>query len=224
MTPSDVDGLFATGPLSLATLDLGVQLGIEPRYTDSTNIGGSSFEAHVNHARAAIGAGLCEVALIAYGATPRSSRGTARRGVDSSPYEDPYNPMLPIAGYALAASRHMHEFGTTREQLAEVAVAARQWAQMNPKAWSRDPLTVADVLSAPMVCDPFTVRDCCLVTDGGAAAVVTTAERARTLRQAARPPARRGRGPQPPPHLRDARPHDDVGRAVRAPARSPRPV
>ena len=188
LAPSDVDGLFATGPLSLATLDLGVQLGIEPRYTDSTNIGGSSFEAHVNHARAAIGAGLCEVALIAYGATPRSSRGTARRGVDSSPYEDPYNPMLPIAGYALAASRHMHEFGTTREQLAEVAVAARQWAQMNPKAWSRDPLTVGDVLSSPMVCDPFTVRDCCLVTDGGAAAVVTTAERARSL-------------PKPPVHL-----------------------
>ncbi len=188
LRPSDVDGLFATGPLSLATLDLGVQLGIEPRYTDSTNIGGSSFEAHVNHARAAIGAGLCEVALIAYGATPRSSQGTARRGVDSSPYEDPYNPMLPIAGYALAASRHMHEFGTTREQLAEVAVAARQWAQMNPKAWSRDPLTVDDVLSSPMVCDPFTVRDCCLVTDGGAAAVVTTAERARSL-------------PRPPVHL-----------------------
>ncbi len=181
LTTGDVDGLFSAGPLSLPTLDLGAHLGIEPTYTDSTNIGGSSFLAHVNHARAAIGAGLCEVALIAYGATPRSSRGATRRGIEGSPYEDAYNPMLPIAAYALAASRHMYEFGTTHEQLAEVAVAARQWAQMNPKAWSRDPLDIAGVLGAPMVCEPFTVRDCCLVTDGGAAAIVTSAERARSL-------------------------------------------
>jgi len=188
LTTADVDGLFAAGPWSLPTLDLGAYLNIQPSYTDSTNIGGSSFVAHVNHARAAINAGLCEVALIAYGATPRSSRGTSRRGIEGSPYEDPYDPMLPIAAYALAASRHMYEFGTTHEQLAEVAVAARQWAQMNPKAWSREPLDIDGVLNAPLVCDPFTVRDCCLVTDGGAAAVVTTAERARTL-------------PKPPVHL-----------------------
>jgi acetyl-CoA acetyltransferase len=99
------------------------------------------------------------------------------------PYEAPYRPLLPVTAYALAASRHMHEFGTTREQLAEVAVAARAWAQLNPKAWSREPLSIADVLASPMVCDPLTVRDCCLVTDGGAAVVVVSAERARTLRQ-----------------------------------------
>ncbi|HEY3191040.1 MAG TPA: acetyl-CoA acetyltransferase, partial [Solirubrobacteraceae bacterium] len=182
--PGDVDGLFsASSQLPMPTLNLGEELGIQPRYSDSTNIGGSSFEAHVNHARAAITAGLCDVALIAYGSTQRSVGRAKASHAEVSPYEAPYRPMLPIAGYALAAARHMHEFGTTREQLAEVAVAARNWAQLNPVAWSRDPLTVDDVLAAPMVCDPLSVRDCCLVTDGGAAAVVVSAERARSLRK-----------------------------------------
>ena len=181
---TDVDGLFsAATQLAMPTLNLGERLRIRPRYTDSTNIGGSSFIAHLEHAARAIDAGLCEVALIAYGSTQRTvGRKTASRP-DLSPFEAPYRPPLPVAGYALAASRHMHEFGTTREQLAEVAVAARRWAAMNPVAWSRDPLTIEDVLSAPMVCDPFTVRDCCLVTDGGAAAVVVSAGRAATLRK-----------------------------------------
>src|SRR3954463_1649230 len=95
-----------------------------------------------------------------------------------------------MTAYALAAMRHMHEFGTTREQLAEVAVAARQWAQLNPAAWSRDSLTVADVLALPTLCDPFTVRDCCLVTDGGAAAVVVSARHPGPLGTAAAPPPR----------------------------------
>jgi acetyl-CoA acetyltransferase len=93
--------------------------------------------------------------------------------------------MLPVTAYGLAAARHMHEFGTTREQLAEVAVSARAWAQGNERAWSRTPLTIEDVLASPLVCDPLRVRDCCLVTDGGAAVVVTSVQRARTLR---RPP------------------------------------
>jgi acetyl-CoA acetyltransferase len=183
---ADVDGLFAASTqLPMATLDLGQYLGIEPRYSDSTQVGGSSFVAHLQHARAAIAAGLCEVALIAYGSTQRLvGRGSASVP-EIDPYEAPYRPILPVAAYALAASRHMHEFGTTREQLAEVAVAARAWAAMNPKAFKREPLTVADVLEAPMVCDPLGVRDCCLVTDGGGAAVVTSLERARELR---RPP------------------------------------
>jgi acetyl-CoA acetyltransferase len=154
-------------------------------WTDSTNIGGSSFEAHVHHAALAIDAGLCDVVLIAYGSTQRSVTRAKATSSEVSPYEEAYKPMLPIAGYALAASRHMHEFGTTREQLAEVAVAAREWAAMNPLAWSRDPLSVEDVLASPLVCDPLTVRDCCLVTDGGGAAVLVSAERARSL---ARPP------------------------------------
>src|SRR4051812_25310906 len=183
---SDVDGLFAASTqLPMPALNLGEYLGIQPRWTDTTNIGGSSFEAHVQHAAAAIGAGLCDVALIAYGSTQRSVGRSKATSSEISPYEEPYRPLLPIAGYALAASRHMHEFGTTREQLAEVAVAARAWAAMNPVAWSRNPLTVDDVLASPLVCDPLTVRDCCLVTDGGGAAVLVSAERARALR---RPP------------------------------------
>jgi acetyl-CoA acetyltransferase len=141
--------------------------------------------AHVDHARAAIAAGLCDVALIAYGSTQRSV-GRANASVQEiDRFEAPYNPMLPVTAYGLAAARHMHEFGTTREQLAEVAVSARAWAQRNERAWSRKPLTIDDVLASPLVCDPLTVRDCCLVTDGGAAIVVTSAERARDLR---RPP------------------------------------
>jgi len=184
LTVADVDGLFSTASqLPMAALNLGEQLGIQARHLDATNIGGSSFEAHVNHARLAIEAGACDVALIAYGSTQRTVGRSTTANREISPYEEPYKPMLPIAGYALAASRHMHEFGTTREQLAEVAVAARAWAQMNPVAWSREALTVEDVLDSPMVCEPLTVRDCCLVTDGGGALVMTSAERARSLRK-----------------------------------------
>ena len=182
----DVDGVFAaTTQLPMAPLNLAEALGVRPRYVDGTQVGGSSAMAHVAHARAAIGAGLCDVALIAYGSTQRSvGRATASvQEIDA--YEAPYRPLLPITGYALAAARHMHAFGTTPEQLAEVAVAARAWAQGNERAWSRDPLSVADVLRAPRVCDPLGVRDCCLVTDGGGALVVVAAERAAELRGAA---------------------------------------
>jgi acetyl-CoA acetyltransferase len=182
----DVDGLFAaTTQLPMATLNLAEQLGVRARFADGTQIGGSSAMAHVDHARAAIAAGLCEVALIAYGSTQRSVGRASASVQEIDAYEAPYRPLLPVAAYALAASRHMHEFGTTPEQLAEVAVAARAWARRNERAWSRDPLTVAGVLAAPRVCDPFGVRDCCLVTDGGGALVLVSAERARDLR---RPP------------------------------------
>ncbi len=168
-----VDGLFAsTSQLNMPALSAAEQLGIRPRYLDGTNVGGSSFVAHLAHAAAAIEAGRCEVALIVYGSTQRLvGRGSASvQEID--PYEAPYAPMNPVTAYALAASRHMHEFGTTPEQLAEVAVSARRWAQLNPGAWSRDELAIEDVLASPRVCDPLGVRDCCLVTDGGAAAVL----------------------------------------------------
>ena len=100
-----------------------------------------------------------------------------------NPYETPFRPFLPATAYALAASRHMHQYGTTREQLAAVAVAAREWALLNPAAWEKKPLTIDEVLSARMVSYPFTVRDCCLITDGGGAAIMTTAERARSLKK-----------------------------------------
>ena len=146
-------------------------------------MGGSSFVSHLFHAAAAIDAGLCEVALIAYGSTQRSGGGRLVSASEASPYEAPYRPRYPVSMYALATSRHMHEYGTTREQLAEVAVAAREWAKLNPKAFVRDNLTVEDVLNSRMVSSPLSVLDCCLVTDGGAAAVVTSAERARQLKK-----------------------------------------
>ena len=182
---SDVDGLFAASTqLRFTTTALAEYLGIVPRYQDSTQIGGSSFMSHVTHAMAAIEQGLCEVAVIAYGSTQRSlSRATASPR-EFNPYESPYRPMLPVSAYAMAAGRHMHQYGTTIEQLAEVAVAARRWALLNPVAWEKKPLTIADVLAAPRVSDPLGVRDCCLVNDGGGAIVLTSAARARTLAKA----------------------------------------
>jgi acetyl-CoA acetyltransferase len=179
---ADVDGLFSASAYHhMPTLSVGEYLGIKPRYSDATSMGGSSFVSHLFHAAAAIDAGLCEVAVIAYGSTQRSGGGRLVSGAEPDPYETPYYPRYPVSMYALAASRHMHEYGTTREQLAEVAVAARQWAKLNPKAFMRDDLTVDDVLASRMVSSPLSVRDCCLVTDGGGAAVVTSAERARHL-------------------------------------------
>ena len=180
---SDVDGLFVRTRGIEPSVEAAEYLGIRPRYTDSTDLGGCSFEAYVNHAIAAIATGQCEVALIAYASRQRTMR--ARRasyGADTSlsgQFEVPYGMLMPIAQYALIAARHMHDFGTTPDQLAEVAVAARQWAALNPKAFERDPLSVADVLASPMIAEPLRKLDCCLITDGGGAVVVTSAERAR---------------------------------------------
>jgi acetyl-CoA acetyltransferase len=188
LSTADVDGLYAASTqLPWASLNLGEALGIQPRTSDSTMVGGASPIAHLAHARAAIAAGDCEVALIAYGSTQRSVGRDKASVQEISPWEAPYRPLLPLSAYALAASRHMHEFGTTADHLAAVAVAARRWALDNPRAWThgKGPLTVRDVLDAPRVCDPLGVKDCCLLTDGGGALVVTSAERARTLR---RPP------------------------------------
>src|SRR5919199_3263561 len=180
----DVDGLFsASAYYHMPTLSVGEYLGIRPRYSDATNMGGSSFVSHLFHAAAAIDAGLCEVALIAYGSTQRSQGGRLVSGSEILPYEAPYEPRHPVSMYALAASRHMHEYGTTREQLAEVAVAAREWAKLNPKAFMHDDLSIEDVLSSRMVSSPLSILDCCLVTDGGGALLVTSAERAKDLRK-----------------------------------------
>lgn len=184
LTIVDVDAVFSHSAFySMPTVTLAERMGIRPRYSDSTAVGGSSFLAHLRHAAAAIDAGLCEVALIAYGSNQRSaSGGLVASGHSHIPsYETPFGPRLPVSAYALAAARHMHEFGTTREHLAEVAVAARRWAQRNPSAFERADLTIDEVLGSRMISTPLTVRDCCLVTDGGGAIVVTSAERARDL-------------------------------------------
>lgn len=184
LVPADVDAVFSHSAFyPMPTVALAEHLGIRPRFSDSTATGGSSFLAHLRHATAAIDAGMCEVALIAYGSNQRSaSGGLISSGQSFLPsYETPFKPRLPVSAYALAAARHMHEFGTTREQLAEVAVAARRWAQLNPVAFERGDLTIEDVLGSRMVSSPLTARDCCLVTDGGGAVVVTSADRAKDL-------------------------------------------
>src|SRR5215207_3633664 len=152
----DVDGLFsASAYYSMATVSAGEYLGIRPRYSDATNMGGSSFVSHLLHAAAALEAGLCEVALVVYASTQRSGGGFRGLSEPPNPYETPYRPRYPVSMYALAASRHMHEYGTTREQLAEVAVAARGWARLNPKAFMREDLTVDDVLASRVVSSPL---------------------------------------------------------------------
>lgn len=185
---ADVDGLFAVSMHAVfPALTYGEYLGIQPRFSEATIVGGSSAVMQMQHAAMALEHGLCDVALIVYGSNQRTASGRLHSpsGAENLPYEKPYALRSPIAGYAMSAARHMHDYGTTREQLAEVAVAARMWAAMNEEAFDRAPLTAEEVLASRMVCDPLTVRDCCLVTDGGGAVVMTRAERARDL---AKPP------------------------------------
>ena len=182
---SDVDGLFCTMMEdSMPALMAAEYLGIQPRFIDGTMSGGSSFVNYLTSATMALDAGLCDVALIVYGSNQRTASGRLVTASRPPAYEAPYNPRYPISAYAMAAARHMHEYDTTREQLADVAVAARAWAQRNPEAFERGPLTREDVLGARMVGDPLTVRDCCLVTDGGGAIVMVRADRARDFPKA----------------------------------------
>jgi acetyl-CoA acetyltransferase len=189
LTLADVDGVCH----GQSSVGLAEYLGIHPRFTESTNTGGSSYEIHVEHAAAAIAAGLCEVVIGVYASTPRGDRRHGRSREFQRPpgpnpmveWELPYGMRMPMGPYALAASRHMAEFGTTSEQLAAIAVSTRAWAALNPRARYRDPITVEDVLASPMQSSPLHLLDCCLVTDGAGAFVMTSADRARAL---ARPP------------------------------------
>ena len=175
---SDIDGVFcATSGGGLNAVTASEYLGIQPKVIEGTMLGGSSFINFLQWAALALDAGLCDVALIAYGSNLRT--GAGRMNIAPHPWEAAYKLRNPPASYALAAARHMHEYGTTREQMAEVAVAARGWAQMNPIAFKRDPLSIEDVLASRMLIDPLSVGDCCLVTDGGAAAIMVPAEKAK---------------------------------------------
>jgi len=186
---SDVDGLLTAGP---SVMGLAEYLGIEPSYIDGTSVGGSSFVIDVEHAASAINAGLCSVALITHGEMGYSARrGGASRGMmrmfdpesAMAQFEMPYGVGGPPSVYSMACMRHMHQYGTTHEQLAEIAVATRKWAQLNPKAFMRDPLTIDDVLSSRWIAYPFHLLDCCLVTDAGGACVVVSAERANEMKK-----------------------------------------
>jgi len=191
---SAIDGFFSSmmpggmnDPITMAEY-----LGIDHRAVGGTGIGGAVFEFMTQHAIAAIRDGQCDTALVSYGSAllTKSGRslGTTSMLKDgeavSGPqqFEAPFGPGI-IPNYAMAARRHMHQYGTTSEQLAEIAVAARAWAAMNPNAMYRKPLTVEDVLASRMIADPLHLFDCCVISDGGAAMIITTAERAADLRQ-----------------------------------------
>jgi len=185
LSKSDVDGVLTAGFSTLATAEY---LGIHPGFTDNTSVGGSSFVIHVAHAIAAIRAGYCEVALITHGQAGRSTRGRVP-GDPNQPvaqYEAPYGMIGPPINYSMACSRYMHLYGEdkTRQGMAEIAVATRKWANLNPKAVMHDtPMTFDEYHDSRWVSWPFHLPDCCLVTDSGAAIIVTTAERARSCRK-----------------------------------------
>ncbi|MCV7280183.1 acetyl-CoA acetyltransferase [Mycolicibacterium flavescens] len=188
LSPSDVDGLASTGQGTLPPVDVGEYLGLRPRWVDSTAVGGAAWEVMASHAVDAIAAGHADVVLLTYGSTARSDLRKGLRGASINwgargplQWEAPYGHTL-ISKYAMAARRHMHQFGTTIEQLAEVAVSARFNAADNPDAYYREPITVEDVLSGPMIADPFTKLHCCIRSDGGAAMVLVAADRVKDLR------------------------------------------
>ena len=162
----DIDGIAtASVNATMWVLPVAEYLGIHPKFVDSTMMGGSSFVTHMLPAALALNAGLCDAVLVCYGSTQRTATFGRKESVrlrpfvDPMPYECPYHPAMPVSGYALAAARHMHQYGTTREQLAEVAVAARRWAQRNPEAYVRSPLSIKDVLGSRMhLLPPFRRR------------------------------------------------------------------
>ncbi|HEY2871766.1 MAG: thiolase domain-containing protein [Reyranellales bacterium] len=191
LTKDDVDGYFCAGDApGLGPMSMVEYMGLKPRHVDSTDTGGSSYVIHVGHAAEAIAAGKCKVALItlagrpraegmATGTVPRSRGGTP---TPEEPFEFPYGPTV-VNMYAMCAMRHMHEFGTTAEQLAWIKVAASHHAQYNPHALLKDVVTVEDVVNSPMISDPLHRLDCCVITDGGGAIVVVAPEIAAKLKR-----------------------------------------
>jgi acetyl-CoA C-acetyltransferase len=189
LTLRDVDGYFCAGDApGLGMLNMADYMGLQCRYLDSTETGGSSYLIHVAHAAQAIAAGKCSVALITLAGRPRSeaSSGLQPRNwganIPDAPFESPYG-VVTVNNYALVAARHMYEYGTTSEQLAWVKVAASHHAQHNPHAMLREVVTVEDVLNSQMISDPLHKLDCCVVSDGGGALVVTSPEIARSLKR-----------------------------------------
>ena len=185
----DVDGLFScsVSPALHGNL-LPEYLGIRPRYVDSTSMGGGTWEMYVEHACAALDAGLCDVALLLYGSAQRTEFGSKlgtgfrARGHGVAQYYAPFGLTI-VGAYAMAAQAHMARYGTTPENLAEIAVSTRRNAQRNPDAMYREPITVEDVLESRMIADPLHLLDCCVISDGGGAVVLTRSDRAKDLRQ-----------------------------------------
>jgi acetyl-CoA acetyltransferase len=181
----DVDGFMSTGTGVLAPIEVADYLHLRPRWVDGTNVGGSAWEFMVQHAVAAIASGMVEVVAITYGSTARADLKRGQRtanltygGRGAEQFEIPYGHTL-VSRYAMAAMRHMHEFGTTIEQLAEIAVSTRFNASLNPDAYYRDLITIDDVQSSAMIADPLTKLHCCIRSDGGGSVILTSEERAR---------------------------------------------
>ena len=183
----DVDGFFTSGVGPIGVMSLAQHLNLRPCHVDTQDIGGSSFVSHCLHAAAAIAGGLCDVVLVTYGSTAASERfaiGTGGGSAMDPPdnFEAPFGPTI-VGSYALVAQRHMHQYGTTSEQLAEIAVTTRRHASGNPNAKYRDPITVEDVLASRTISSPLHLLDCCIISDGAGALVLTSVERARDLPQ-----------------------------------------
>ncbi len=185
-----VDGLASAGLGTLAPVEVAEYLGLRPTWVDSTTVGGATWEVMAAHAADAIATGRAHAVLLVYGSTARADIKARRRTANLSfgargplQFEVPYGHTL-VAKYAMAARRHMHRYGTTLEQLAEVAVRARAHAAHNPEAMFRDPITVDDVLSGPMIADPFTKLHCCIRSDGGCAVLLVAEEYVADTRKA----------------------------------------
>ena len=190
LTKDDIDGLGSTGMGLMAPIEIGEYLGLRPTWIDGTGVGGSAWVVLAEHAVAAIQAGHADVIVLVYGSTSRADLKTSHRRANLSfgargpvQFDAPYGHAL-IAKYAMAARRHMHEFGTTIEQLAEISVSTRFNAGLNPDAYYREPLTIDDVQNSPMIADPLTKLHCCIRSDGGGAIVLTSEERAKDLPRA----------------------------------------
>lgn len=182
---ADVDAVFTCQPGDyLGGLAFAEYLGIPAKVVDNNRSGGNSFLNHAMTASFMIAAGYIDCALIAYGSNQKSASGKLVSALRASVHEAPHQSLMPVGSYALSAARHMHQFGTTKEDLGNVALAARAWAQMNPEAFKRDPLTMGEYLASREISSPLSVLDCCLVTDGAAAVVITSTARAKDLAKA----------------------------------------
>ncbi|MGH9013195.1 MAG: thiolase C-terminal domain-containing protein [Acidimicrobiia bacterium] len=187
LTKADVDGFGSNGLGLLAPVEVAEYVGLRPTWADGTGVGGSTWEFMVEHATAAIAQGHAEVVVLVYGSTARADLKARRRRANLSfgargpvQFDAPFGHTL-IAKYAMTARRHMHEFGTTIQQLAEISVSSRYNASLNPDAFYRHPITIDDVMDAPIIADPLTRLHCCMRSDGGGAVVLTSEERARDL-------------------------------------------
>ena len=188
LAPRDIDGLATNGLGRFPTTTIADVLGIRPRWVDSSFVGGSAFESYVARAAQAIVAGQAEAIVISFASNQRSARRRTLGGVidldlAEAQFEAPYGPLFPVTYYAMAAQAYLHRYGLGRADLAQVAATARDWALLNPQAFAygSGTLTVADVMESPLVSSPLSVADCCLVTDGGGAVVLTSLDRARHL-------------------------------------------